>query len=361
MNLQDVVCETLAKLDRRFDLAEHFIGALAATNRYAIGKNDDTLRVNELVALDGVIDDYSDGASTWSGIPVVRTHDVPKDALIVNCSTSISPVSVLKHLCAAGLTHVIGLHELVAASRGALAWPNFVRKQRAELEEHIHAWTRIFVSLHDSESRQTFLDVVRFRISCDPHYMREYVVRIQEQYFEDFMHFGEDVFVDAGGFDGDTSEIFAARYPDYKKIIFFEPSVKNMAAARIRLAGCRDIDFRPIGLSDAAGTLNFNEDAGSAASVTKSIGSMICVDTLDSAILDPVTFIKMDLEGWEMNALQGSRRHILHDRPKLAIAVYHDAPDFRLVHEFIGRFGHNYDVYLRHYTQGWSETIMFFV
>jgi hypothetical protein len=69
----------------------------------------------------------------------------------------------------------------------------------------------------------------------------------------------------------------------------------------------------------------------------------------------------MDLEGWEMKALEGSRNHISRDRPKLAIAVYHDAPDFRLVHQFVGEFKHNYKCYLRHYTQGWSETVMFFV
>jgi FkbM family methyltransferase len=361
MNLQVVINETLARLDHRSDLAERFLGTSRTTKRYAIGRNEDTLRLNQLVALNGVIDDYRDEASAWCGIPVVRTADVPKDALIANCSTSISPVAVLKHLHAAGLTLVVGLHELAGASRGTLAWPKFALRQRQELDEHIGAWVQIFDSLQDNESRQTFLDIVRFRLSCDPHYMKEYAVRIQDQYFEDFMNFSEEVFVDAGGFDGDTSEGFAERYPDYRKIILFEPSETNMAAARLRLSGYRDIDYRSIGLSDSAGTLNFNQNAGSAASVTKLDGSKIFVDTLDSAVADPVTFIKMDLEGWEMKALEGSLSHIKRDRPKLAIAVYHDAQDFRLVHQFIGKFGHDYDVYLRHYTQGWSETVMFFV
>jgi len=361
MNLHEIVDETLAQLDRRFDLAERFLEKAASAKRYAIGRNDETLRLNQLIPLDGVIDDFAVATSSWRGIPIVRTSDVPNDACIANCSTSISPVAVLKHLHASGLTHVVGLHELAATSRGALPWPDFVLRQRAEMAEHLDAWINIFDSLQDSESRQTFLDVVRFRLSCDPHYMKEYAVRIQDQYFEDFMNFGGEVFVDAGGFDGDTSEGFAARYPDYKKIILFEPSEKNMAAAHLRLAGHRDIEFRPFGLSDTSGTLNFDQDAGSAASVTESKGSKISVNTLDSAVVDPVTIIKMDLEGWELKALQGSRGHIGRDRPKLAIAVYHDAQDFRLVHEFIEGFGHDYDVYLRHYTQGWSETVMFFV
>jgi len=361
MNLHVAVSEALARLNKRSPLAERFFDETSILPRYAIGKNLETIEVNQAVALQGVIDDFETGASTWQGIPIVRTSDVPKNALVANCSSSISPVVVLKHLASAGLENVVGLHELISASEGTLKWPKFAITQRAELRDQGDAWKKIYDSLSDDESRKTLLDVIRFRLSCDPSYMEDYAVRVKDQYFEDFMKFSAEVFVDAGGFDGDTSEGFAERYPDYKKIILFEPSQKNMKAARQRLFGHRDIDYRPVGLSNAAGTLNFNQDAGSAAAVTEAEGSTISVDTLDSAVLEPVTFIKMDLEGWEMKALEGSCSHIARDRPKLAIAVYHDSPDFRLVHQFVGEFGHNYKCYLRHYTQGWSETVMFFV
>lgn len=361
MNLQKIVNDTLTQLEQPSTLAERFLTASKTVRRYAIGKNSETLRVNQLIKLHGVIDDFEIEASTWHGIPIVRTLNVPKDALIVNCSTSISPVAVLKHLNASGLTFVVGLHELVSASKGRLAWPDFVLTQRKEILQHIDAWMQVYDSLSDAESRQTFLDVVRFRLSSNPDYMKNYTVRIQDQYFEEFMEFSEEIFVDAGGFDGDTSETFAKRYPDYKKIILFEPSLKNMTAARNRLSEYRNIEYHSIGLSDSAGTLNFNQDAGSASAITSTAGSMISVNALDSIVTEPVTFIKMDLEGWEMKALSGSRDHIARDRPKLAIAVYHDSSDFRLVHQFIGEFCHEYKCYLRHYTQGWSETIMFFV
>ena len=50
---------------------------------------------------------------------------------------------------------------------------------------------------------------------------------------------------------------------------------------------------------------------------------------------EKVTFIKMDLEGWELLALEGSKRHILEDHPKLAISVYHHPSDFRRIFEFV--------------------------
>lgn len=151
MNLQNIVNETLTRLDQRPDLAKRFLEAAPATRRYTIGKNCETLRINQLVSLNGVIDDFATTATTWQGIPIVKTRDIPKDALIANCSTSISPVAVLKHLGAAGLKNVVGLHELVTTSNGSLPWPKFVLSQRAELQEHREDWTTIYNALGDNE------------------------------------------------------------------------------------------------------------------------------------------------------------------------------------------------------------------
>jgi hypothetical protein len=62
-----------------------------------------------------------------------------------------------------------------------------------------------------------------------------------------------------------------------------------------------------------------------------------------------------------LKALDGARRHIERDHPKLAIAVYHRASDFWKIPEFILGIHKDYQVYLRHYTEGWIETLMYFV
>ncbi|KGI77248.1 FkbM family methyltransferase [Oleiagrimonas soli] len=361
MNLQDVLDQTLSRLDRRSKLAQRFLESSSHLKRFAIGRNEDTLQLHRHIGIDGIIDDYGIDTDTWHGIPIMRTSEVPIDAVIANCSTSISPIAVRNHLQNSGFRSVVSLHELIVASNGTLSWPVFVSAQRKEMREHLDAWVDIYDTLADDVSRTTFLDVLRFRISADPDYMKAYEVRVEEQYFEDFMGFSHEVFVDAGGFDGDTSEAFAIRYPGYKKILLFEPSNANMSAARQRLSGFRDIDFHDVGLSDTKTTLHFDENAGSAASVKTSGTAVIAVDTLDALVEEPVTFIKMDLEGWECRALEGARRHIAEERPKLAIAIYHDAADARRIYDYILGFGHDYKVFLRHYTQGWSETIMFFV
>ena len=327
--------------------------------RYAMGRNVDTLAVHRHIGLSGVIDDYFAG-SMWEGIPVFKTSQVPLDALVLNAVTSISPVAVNEHLHKSGFHFVVNLYELIQASEGKIEWPKFVLDQRREMADHLEEWQTLYEALEDEISRQTLLDTLRFRLTANPAYMQNYKVRIDEQYFEDFMQYSQEVFVDAGGFDGDTSEAFAKRYPDYKKIIIFEPSSKNIEAAKKRLLHTRDVEYRMTGLSDQSGTLSFNSEAGSASTVSEAGTDIITVETLDEAVTEQVSFIKMDLEGWEMKALHGASRHIEQNHPKLAIAVYHAAPDFRKVYGCINRINHNYRINVRHYTQGWSETVMFF-
>lgn len=328
---------------------------------FAVGKNAETLAVHGLWPLDGIIDDFAEKGGHWQGIPLVGTHHVPRDATIVNCSTSISPVAVMEHLAASGFGNATCYHNLVRASHGSLPWPGFVAAQRRELGEHMDDWQAIHDALHDDESRKTLLDVTLYRLSADPRRMRGYLVRTEEQYFESFMDYRREVFVDAGGFDGDTSEAFATRHPDYERILFFEPSTSNMEAAHRRLSSFRDIEYFPVGLSDGPGILRFSTGDGSASKISEGGTATIRVDALDALTDAPVSVIKMDLEGWEMHALEGARGHIRNTTPKLAIAAYHDSSDIRRIHQFVEQFGHGYRIFLRHYTQGWSETVMYFV
>jgi hypothetical protein len=72
-----------------------------------------------------------------------------------------------------------------------------------------------------------------------------------------------------------------------------------------------------------------------------------------------VDFIKMDVEGAEVEALRGAENTIRKFRPKLAISVYHSISDFVDVFELISSLNLGYRFYLGHYTIHWYETILF--
>ncbi len=343
------------------DLAKALLSGAAKRPCFVIGRNDQASDLIRRLPLDGLVDDFAEPGAAWRGLPTLATAQLPADAVVINCSTSISPIAVNQRMTAAGIGSVVSIHELIVAAAGAIEQPGFVRDQRDDWRSAEAEWSDIFASLEDQTSRQTLLDVARYRLTADTRFMQDYAVRLKDQYFEPFLNLSSEVFVDAGGFDGDTTEEFCRRYPDYRKVLFFEPSPRNMAAAKARLAAYRDIVFHTEGLSDQVGDVTFNADAGSASAVTSGPGETVRMTTLDRAVAEPVGVIKMDLEGWELTALAGCVRHIREDRPKLAIAVYHRARDFRDVWRYARSIHPDYKVYLRHYTQGWSETVMFFV
>jgi FkbM family methyltransferase len=343
-------------------LAEIFASAEGIGRRYVLGRNEHSAALSEIIEIDAFVDDFSKPGSVWNGKPVKRSADVPSAAIVVNCSMSISPVSAARKLAGLNIAGVLAFSDLCKVFPDRIVLPNFVMQTRRDLEQNLPKWEQLWKSLEDAQSRRVLDDLLIFRITGDYTIMSPYSVRLRDQYFEDFLGLkAGEVFEDAGGFDGDTTEEFCKRCPDYRKVFLFEPSGKNILTARNRLQRLRSVEFIEQGLSDAIGTLAFDQDAGSASAISESGACQIRVTTLDAAVQEKVSFIKMDLEGWEPNALKGAERHILNDHPKLAIAVYHHPSDFWRLMEFVLNVRSDYKVYLRHYTEGWSETVMYFV
>jgi len=326
---------------------------------YVLGRNREAEALCGSLKIAGLVDDFSPPGADWRGLPVLRGDQLPAGAVVINASTSIRPVDAQARLRALPIES-LPLSALVAASGGELAAPDFVRRQQRSWDARRADWVALYSELADEPSRQALFDVLRYRLTADPDIMLGYRVRLEAQYFEDFLALGPERFVDAGAFDGDTTELFCRRCPDYLEVLLFEPSAINLDRARTRLAGIPRLRFFAEGLSDRAGVLSFDAGSGSASAVSETGAEQIRVTALDAVDCAPPTFIKMDLEGWEETALEGCRRIVSTHRPKLAIAAYHDADDFLDIRAKVASQRRDYQLRLRHYTQGWSETVMYF-
>ena len=73
------------------------------------------------------------------------------------------------------------------------------------------------------------------------------------------------------------------------------------------------------------------------------------------------TFIKMDIEGSETEALLGAKKIIKKYKPKLAISVYHNATDLWKIPLLIKSLNNDYKIYLRHYSNEIMDTICYAV
>ncbi|HCY64065.1 MAG TPA: FkbM family methyltransferase [Oxalobacteraceae bacterium] len=342
-------------------LAQSLISKNKSQGCYFFGRNDLSAQLNKIITADGFIDDYAPPGSTWHGCPVFSLNEINRDAVVVNCVINSRPRTALERIKQAGCVRILSYSDLCRALPDLVPLPDFVADTRKDIVARPDKWRSVYERLSDGESKKVFDDVLHYRLTADLNVLARYTYRPQEQYFEDFMKFDQEVFVDAGGFNGDTTEQFCLRYPSYQKVYLFEPSAKNISLAKKRLATFHSIDFIEKGVSNEPGILYFNSDAGSASAVSTSGKDKIEVTTIDESLTEKVTFIKMDLEGWEINALEGAKGHIFRDHPKLAIAVYHRPSDIWQIPDLVTGIRSDYQVFLRHYTESWTETVMSFV
>lgn len=173
----------------------------------------------------------------------------------------------------------------------------------------------------------------------------------------------EEVFIDGGCYDGKSSIEFKkwCDNSDVKEtyIYAWEPDPKNLEICKATL-----IDFHnqykiiDKGLWSKKDTLYF-EIGGEASSISENGTAQINVDSLDNIVKTPVTFIKMDIEGAEYNALLGAEKTITRYKPKLAICVYHKPEDIWEIPWLIHQLNPNYKFYLRHYSLTVSDTVLY--
>lgn len=190
------------------------------------------------------------------------------------------------------------------------------------------------------------------------------------QYFDlPYMICGErEVFIDAGGFDGKTSKLFIKWCNNhYRKIYVLEPEDKNIKLCEENLSDCVKDNFTiiPFGLWDKKCRLNFIENANGISHISENSdvlrpnSTYIPVDTLDQLVDDEVTFIKMDIEGAEYEAIKGAEKTIKRYHPKLAISIYHKIEDIWKLPKLIMDICPDYKLYLRHYSITQAETVLY--
>jgi FkbM family methyltransferase len=155
---------------------------------------------------------------------------------------------------------------------------------------------------------------------------------------------------------GDTTEHYLLKVPDFRKIYLYEPEITNYRYAETYLTSREPGSIGRIVLRNAgvgAGKevmrMNVQGHLPGGCYVSNSGDYEVDIVSLDEDIEEPVNFIKMDIEGFELEALKGAARHIREKKPKLAICVYHKINDLWEIPFLIADLNPEYKLYLRRY------------
>ena len=181
-----------------------------------------------------------------------------------------------------------------------------------------------------------------------------------------------DTVIDAGGCYGDTALYFAHKamggqvysfefFPDNIGIFQENTALNEELSRNVHLVD------RPLWSSSDIKLYIEGKGPGvhvmSTATVPSSqeVSTVSIDDFAEKQCLARIDFIKMDIEGAELEALKGAQESLKKHRPKLAISVYHYLHDFWSIPQWIDSLGLDYRFALRHFSIHAEETVLFAV
>lgn len=220
---------------------------------------------------------------------------------------------------------------------------------------------RVLNILEDYHSKQTFISLILHRIfKYDFDLVKKVVsaIKTEKMYFDsNLMKVDNDeVLIDGGAFHGSAIKMFLKKTGGkFEKIIAFEPNEKEMnhLVKVMKESNLYEkIKLEQAGLYDRTGEISYMKSEGGSSKITDFGEETISICSIDEYMKgEPVTFIKMDIEGSELKALIGAQNTIKKYKPKLAICIYHKIEDFWEIPLYIKSLNPDYKIHVRHYNK----------
>jgi len=340
---------------------EEFLNPDSVRPKYVFGTNHEAMEISKQVSLNGFVDDLKDECE-FNGLPIIRSEYLPKNALVVLVAL-MRPITLHKKLKILGIDHIHYI-ALLRFSKLNLSQPWFWDGFDFDFIEHQMFYESFDEALSDQQSIDIYFNLINFRLTGNIRFLEGFSDLQESQYFEPFLNFNQgDTFVDIGGFDGNTAIAYSAINKNFSFIYLFEPEHNNMTIARNACSFLENVVYLPYGVSDKNQFLGIKIGGSTSKVVPRGQGDYdVELRKLDDVLgSQRVNFIKMDIEGAEISALIGAEQIIKNQKPQLAISVYHHGADIRRVYQLVKTFNPDYKCYLRHYTEGIVETVMFFI
>lgn len=187
-----------------------------------------------------------------------------------------------------------------------------------------------------------------------------------EQYFGlDFLRPVQDeVYIDAGCYDGDTIlKFYQFCNGNYKHIYALEPDSDNFkkTVELVKREQLNRVELQCKACWSKSDTLSFSGTGTSSSHIEEGGNKYIQAITIDDLLNGAgATFIKMDIEGAELDALKGAEFTIKKYRPRLAICLYHKPEDIIDIPVYLLSIISDYKLYIRHHNfTDFCETVLY--
>lgn len=212
--------------------------------------------------------------------------------------------------------------------------------------------------MEDNLSQRTFEELLSFFLSDRD--IKFTLCPEEKQYMPDeiYLPTENERIIDCGAYNGDTMRSFYTALGTWCSYTAIEPDLHNWEELNIsiranlpgELAGRTKTICAAV--SNAAGNVTFCANGNTTSHISGKPAGLVHstpVIKLDDVIQDSVSIIKMDIEGFELRALQGAERVIRENHPLLAICGYHRQSDLWEIPLYMKKLLPNHHIYLRNY------------
>ena len=311
------------------------------------------------VTIVGFIDSYREG--DWNGIPILKPAQIDtlgSDVLLI--ITSVFWSEIRKTLeASSSREYKILSNDLINQASHLSAYGSFYfdSGRRADLEARLSQITPHFRTVLDRDVLRKLFDL---RVGQKEAEFFAYVDELTQNQKKSFQNRdkysrhldleGVRYVIEGGVYDGeDTYRLIEALkgLPSFKRFYAFDPFLDALHSGeyftKIDSGIC---EFHQKVLWDCTERIAFRVDRENPANSTVLRGADLAdvnTDTHDAVTIDsfvaevktPVDLIKLDVEGSEMNVLNGARDTIVQWRPKMAISLYHRKEHLFEIPEFL--------------------------
>ena len=226
------------------------------------------------------------------------------------------------------------------------------------LEKYAEKLEEVYSKLADDQSRKVFADILNYKLSGKIQYLFDCETARKKDLQTIFTFDNKEIYLDLGAYNGDTLQEFLGLVSgSYRQIIAVEPDVKNHRKLTVMAESLDNIRILQKGIWSEPQELGFSQSGGRQSTFMGDKKTFVKVDSIDNICAGtPVTYIKMDVEGAEKQALDGGSKTITEYKPKMMIAAYHYDNDIFDLPQIIWKLNPDYKIYLRKhpYVPAWE-------